>query len=135
MANKRGSSKRLTAEQFELLRPLMLSMSDDRIENAYQVLVLGRGLQEVATERGIERQLVNAALLSVWNIWERMGDGRWVPVNCYAPAELARDFIKAVEDSRKTLELKAKKKSPGPAAPGLKVNVTQTSPTDRGNES
>ncbi len=64
------SKKRLSALEFEALRPL-LRISDQRIEAARLAMVEGHTLQSVADRYGWTRQAVGDAVRIVWQQHER----------------------------------------------------------------
>lgn len=60
------SKRRMTAAEFEALRPLLQGISQDRLNAARACLVDGIAQQAAATPYGWTRQAVNDAITVVW---------------------------------------------------------------------
>jgi len=98
------AKRRLTAPEFEALRPL-LNISEDRVNAARRALVEGQTLQEVANVYGWSRQAVGDAVRVVWNTFEKYHEAQraaasagtllppgWEEVKLIAPSHLITQF-------------------------------------------
>jgi hypothetical protein len=105
---KRGVTpkRRMTAIEFDALRPLLTVFSEDRCNAARAVLVDGKTLQSAATENGFAtRQAVNGSVAAIWSIYEQYNESLrisaaagtllppdWEKVTLIAPRHLIAEF-------------------------------------------
>ena len=97
---------RLEPEAFEAVKPLLFRMSNERLHDAYEVLVKGRDCGEVAKDAGVDYQIVHRAVKRVYERWEETSGSLpkgWVQVCCAAPAGLANAFLREVKMSRELM--------------------------------
>ncbi len=99
------SKRRITAAEFEAVRPLLQHISQDRIDAARAALVDGTAHQTIATPHGWTRQAVNDAVTAVWKVLQdyRAGQSKsanvglllppgWEQVTLIAPTALIEKF-------------------------------------------
>ena len=106
-AAKRGRRprRRMTAAEFEAVRPLLKSMSMERIEAARLALVEGLTMQAVGATFGWTRQAANDAVAVVWKTAEQFRESQrvaarmttvlppgWEQVTLVAPRRLIAKF-------------------------------------------
>lgn len=70
------STKRMTAAEFEAVRPLLGNISKERTEAARMALVDGQSMQGIATIYGWTRQAVHQAVGAVWGHFEKYTNAR-----------------------------------------------------------
>lgn len=99
------SKRRITASEFEAIRPLLQHISQERIAAARAALVEGAAHQAIAAPYGWTRQAVNDAVTVVWKVLQdyRTGQSKsansglllppgWEQVTLIAPTELISQF-------------------------------------------
>lgn len=77
--------RRLSAAEFDMIRPLMRRMKDARIEAARSVLVDGLSWKEVADVHGTSRQSVGDVVTRVWGMWEKHQETQLAAENLVLP--------------------------------------------------
>ena len=77
--------RRLSAAEFEIIRPMMRRMKKERIEAAQMVLVDGLSWREVADKFGTTRQSVGDVVTQVWRKWETHQETQLVSDNLVMP--------------------------------------------------
>jgi predicted transcriptional regulator len=91
--------KRLTAQEFETIRPYLSSRSKDRnIQAIYEHLVDGRKQTDIADELGITKKAVSQMVNKVWQLHIERGerpDG-WTSISVTLPADMA-EMVKDME--------------------------------------
>lgn len=121
----RNTTKRMTAAEFEAVRPLLSNISKERIEAARLALVDGQSLQGIATIYGWTRQAMHQTVGAVWGHFEKYSDARraetlagpqlqlppgWEQVTLVAPSVMVAQFREQLA------QLTALMPAPGPAA-------------------
>jgi hypothetical protein len=99
------SKRRITAAEFEAIRPLLQHLSRERIDAARAALVEGTPHQAIAAPHGWTRQAVNDAVTVVWKVLQdyRTGQSKsanvglllppgWEQVTLIAPTALIEQF-------------------------------------------
>jgi hypothetical protein len=99
------SKRRITAVEFEAIRPLLQHISQERVEAARAALVDGTVHQVIAAPHGWTRQAVNDAVTAVWKILQGYREGQskssnlglllppgWEQVTLIAPSALIAKF-------------------------------------------
>ena len=97
--------RRMTAAEFQMVRPLLKKMSDERIEAARAALVEGETLQVLGDRYGWTRQAAGDAVSAVWRTVESYREGQqaaasagtllppgWEQVTLIAPSYLIERF-------------------------------------------
>lgn len=115
------AKKRMTAAEFEALRPL-LNISDDRVKAARLALVDGQTLQSIGDVFGWSRQAVGDVVSIVWRTLQRYHESQsaavnagtllppgWEQVILIAPSHLIEKFRNEIAEA-----------SPQPAKTGKK---------------
>lgn len=77
--------RRLSAAEFDMLRPYMRRMKDTRIEAARSVLVDGLSWKDVADVQGTSRQSVGDVVGRVWSMWEKHQETQLAAENLVLP--------------------------------------------------
>lgn len=72
------STRRLSPEQFAMLRPLLSSMAQERVEAAYNALVGGQTFGDAGRDFGFARQTVHVIVNQVWEIQKKREESREV---------------------------------------------------------
>jgi hypothetical protein len=126
--------RRMTANEFEALRPLM-SISKDRQDAARMALVDGQTLQGIGNIYKLTRQAVGSSVSAVWKVYERWQESQraaaaaseaipegWERITIIAPSELIAKFRSEVTQAaggtpiktpaRKSASKSGKKNSP-----------------------
>ncbi len=67
----RLSSRRVTAEQFDAVRPYLSSLSEKRIEQARLAMVDGALLKDIADREGVSPNAISKLVRQVWETLER----------------------------------------------------------------
>lgn len=96
--------RRMSANEFEALRPLM-SISKDRQDAARMALVDGQTLQGIGNIYKLTRQAVGSSVSAVWKVYERWQESQratatisedipegWEQITIIAPSELIAKF-------------------------------------------
>lgn len=99
------SKRRMTAVEFEALRPYLTSISVDRLNAAKACMVDGRTMPSVAADYNWTRQSVNECIGIVWKAFERYHESQkttanagtllppgWEQVMLIAPSHLIAKF-------------------------------------------
>lgn len=87
---------RMSEEDFELAKHKLGRLSLNTISLAKLIIVEGLKPAAAAKEVGMSRQNVSKAMQRVYAALANVPDG-WVRVECWAPKELASDFLERVE--------------------------------------
>jgi hypothetical protein len=126
--------RRMSANEFEALRPLM-SISKDRQDAARMALVDGQTLQGIGNIYKLSRQAVGSSVSAVWKVYERWQESQrtvaassenipegWERITIIAPSELIAKFKSEVaqaangtlikRSARKSANQAGKKNSP-----------------------
>jgi hypothetical protein len=126
--------RRMSANEFEALRPLM-SISKDRQDAARMALVDGQTLQGIGNIYKLTRQAVGSSVSAVWKVYERWQESQrasatasedipegWERITIIAPSELIAKFRSEVAQAaggtlikttaRKSARQSGKKNSP-----------------------
>ncbi len=72
----KSSTKRMTAAEFEAVRPLLANISRERTDAARMALVDGQSMQGIATIYGWTRQAVHQVVGVVWGQFEKYTQAR-----------------------------------------------------------
>ena len=101
----RAKLRRMTAAEFDAVRPLLKNVSDDRAAAARAALVDGETLAVIAQRHGCSRAAVNGAVGTFWNRLEEYHEAQratahagllvppgWEVVTLVAPSALVTKF-------------------------------------------
>lgn len=101
--------KRLSAAEFDALRPRLARLALGSVDIAREVLVDGRPAPEVAAARGLSRQRVYGILRRFDAAADSVPTG-WQRVEVWVPPELASEITARAEQAR--LDHDAKQRRP-----------------------
>jgi plasmid maintenance system antidote protein VapI len=93
-----GGKKRLTAQEFETVRPHLKRVKPQNVQAIYEHLVDGRQQTELAEELGITKKAVSQMVSKVWALHIKYGerpDG-WTSISVTLPNDMA-DVVKDME--------------------------------------
>lgn len=82
------STKRMTAAEFEGVRPLLANLSKERIEAARMALVDGQSMTGIAAIYGWTRQAVSQSVSAVWGYFEKYSHARRAESLAVPPVQL-----------------------------------------------
>jgi hypothetical protein len=90
--------KRLTAQEFEVIRPYLERLKDRNVHAIHEILVGGRAQKDVAIELELSRETISQMVRKVWQLHIDRGDRPegWVSIGVTLPPDLA-DLVKDME--------------------------------------
>jgi len=91
---------RMSEEDFELAKHKLGRLSQNTINLAKLIIVGGLKPAVAAKEVGMSRQNVSKSMLRVYAALSDTPNG-WVRVECWAPSDLAVEFLRSVEAAKK----------------------------------
>ena len=101
-------NKRLTTEEFDVIRPHLARMKERNVEAIRAILVDGRSQKDVATELDVSAVAVSSMVRSAWDYHITHGtrpEG-WVSVNVALPPEMAQLVREMERNARENLKAK-----------------------------
>lgn len=92
------TKKRLTAKEFDTLRPHLARLKERNIEAIRQILVNGRMQTEVADELGITKKAISQMVGKAWQAHIDHGDRPegWASISVTLPSDMA-EIVKDME--------------------------------------
>lgn len=101
-------NKRLTAEEFDAIRPHLARMKDRNVEAIRAILVEGRPQKDVALELDVSAVAVSSMVRSAWDYHITHGarPERWVSVSVVLPREMAQLVREMERNARENLKAK-----------------------------
>lgn len=99
MSAKKMSALRYTEKEWEKIKPALRSLSVSTSDAAYQVMVKGRSVIDVAEEFGCNRQTVYAAVDRVRKRLKNHGVTGNVPLLIWAPESDVQKITDAVNEA------------------------------------
>jgi FixJ family two-component response regulator len=92
------SKKRLTAQEFETIRPHLSKLKERNVQAIYQILVEGRKQADIADELGITKVWVNQMVGLAWKLHIEHGDRPegWTSISVSLPPDMA-EIVKDME--------------------------------------
>lgn len=93
-----GGKKRLTAQEFETIRPKLKRFKARNVQASYQHLVDGRQQNELAEELGITQKAVSQMISKVWTLHVEHGapPRGWTSISVTLPNDMA-EVVKDME--------------------------------------
>ena len=91
-------NKRLTAQEFEVIRPYLERLKDRNIYAIQEILVEGRAQKNIAVELNLSRETVSQMVGKVWQLHIDRGDRPegWISIGVTLPPDLA-EMVKDIE--------------------------------------
>ncbi|MDG5826874.1 transcriptional regulator KorA (plasmid) [Xylella fastidiosa subsp. pauca] len=92
------SKKRLTAQEFETLRPYLSRLKERNVEAIRQILVEGRQQTDVADELGVTKKAVSQMVGKAWQAHIEHGErpAGWISISVTLPPDMA-ELVKDME--------------------------------------
>jgi FixJ family two-component response regulator len=101
-------NKRLTTEEFEVIRPHLARMKNRNVEAIKAILVEGRAQKDVAAELDVSAVAVSSMVRSAWgyHITHGARPEGWVSVSVVLPQEMAQLVREMERNARENLKAK-----------------------------
>jgi predicted DNA-binding protein (UPF0251 family) len=101
-------NKRLTIEEFEVIRPYLARMKDRNVEAIRAILVEGRPQKDVAVELDVSAVAVSSMVRNAWeyHITHGARPEGWVNVSVVLPPDMAQLVIEMERNARENLKAK-----------------------------
>lgn len=92
------TKKRLTAQEFETLRPYLSRLKERNVEAIRQILVEGRQQTDVADELGVTKKAVSQMVGKAWQAHIEHGERPegWTSISVTLPPDMA-ELVKDME--------------------------------------
>lgn len=90
--------KRLTAQEFEAIRPYLSRLKERNVDALQQILVVGRSQTEIAGVLGVTNKAVSQMVGKAWQFHIDHGSrpNGWTSISVTLPPEMA-DMVKDME--------------------------------------